>query len=274
MKNSLFIILIFTLLPLYLLSQENNKETINFTDVKGLKQGKWEKIYPNGNTAYSAFFVNDRLVGEMIRFHENGQLMATVKYDEQGIEGFGILYNEKGQKIAEGGYKGTNKEGEWFFFNDAGQLISKEIYVNNKRHGKTESYYPNGDILELGFRKEDMKVGDEIHYYPEGSQRLRISYRILNNRSVMHGPYIVFFDNGNKEIEGKYLYGKPDGEWVFYKQDGEIDYKIQYINGVLKDSSFLDKRQEERFKEFEENRGKLKDPQDFTDDPDGYMMGQ
>ena len=168
----LFFILPFTFLSLNSNAQNNNPEKVNYTDSKGLKQGKWEKVYPNGKLAYRACFVDNNPVGKMERFHENGKPMATIEYDEKGVNGHGFLYDENGQKAAEGNYKGTNKDGEWLFFDASGRLISKEMYVNNKKYGKTESYYNNGIVSMIGFMKDDLKEGDEIFFYPSGNQRL------------------------------------------------------------------------------------------------------
>jgi len=271
-------LIIFSLLFMFqwLSLQSQHLETINYTDNQGLKQGKWEKIYPNGNTAYRAFFVNDKPVGEFLRFHENGKQMVIINYDERGNHGQGTLFDENGQKIAEGNYISTNKDGQWFFFNSKGNLFSKEFFENNKRQGKAEFFYPNGNISIISFWKDDLKNGEEVHFYPNGATRLKINYK----EGVMHGEYLLFSEDAAFEkdeiieIKGNYFNGKMHGDWIFYLPNGDEDYTISYINGIPKDTSLLDKLQEERFREFELNRGKLKDPQDYADDPDGYMIEQ
>lgn len=71
-----------------------------------------------------------------------------------------------------------------------------------------------------------------------------------------------------------YNEGRMDGSWFFFNALGHEDYRLNYKNGVAEEQGFLDKQQEERFREFERNRGRLKDPEDYTNDPDSYMMGQ
>ncbi|HZH74261.1 MAG TPA: hypothetical protein VFD91_17320, partial [Mariniphaga sp.] len=79
----------------------------NITDANGLKQGVWQRKYSNGNLMYKATFVNDTIVGEMLRFHSNGQKMAQILYDSKGEWGNGQLFSEKGKKIAEGKFNGS-----------------------------------------------------------------------------------------------------------------------------------------------------------------------
>jgi hypothetical protein len=63
-----------------------------------------------------------------------------------------------------------------------------------------------------------------------------------------------------------------DGTWFFFTALGQLDYKLTFENGVPKEQDILELRENERFREFEKNRGRLKDPEHFKDDPDSYMM--
>lgn len=241
----------------------------NIIDANGLKQGEWEKKHHSGNLMYKATFINDTLVGEMLRFHPNGQKMAQIQYESKGGGGDGKLFNEKGRKIAEGRFKGSNKEGEWSFYNESGNLLSKENYVNNKREGTAVNYYRNGKIASIVNWQNDQKHGEETSYYPNERKRLVANYE----NGELHGNYTVFYDNNFREITGAYNRGKMDGIWVFYHANGKEDYRLHYKLGVPKEAKKLEQKQIERFKEFEKNRGKLRDPEDYLDDPDSYMKG-
>jgi hypothetical protein len=50
----------------------------------GLKQGFWRKRYANGKPAYSAYFVDDKPLGVLVRYHENGSRMEIIDYFDDG----------------------------------------------------------------------------------------------------------------------------------------------------------------------------------------------
>src|SRR5690606_21474771 len=245
-------------------------EEINKVDAEGLKQGKWERIYPNGKLMYKATFKDDKPVGEMIRYHSNGKMMARIVYDEAGVNGQGELYDENGRKVAEGRYIGNNKEGEWLFYNSKGVLISRENYKDNLKDGESYTYYENGKPALLTTWKDGVQQGPETQWYPSGATRVTTSF----TNGKLHGPYTVYFENGNREIYGMYNMDKLDGTWFFFTALGQLDCKLTFANGVPKEQAILELRENERFSEFEKKRGRLKDPAHFKDDRDSYMMGR
>lgn len=277
MKKELTIFLLFlTVTTTDILSQNagihnrGNSQTINHTDANGMRQGYWERSYMTGQTMYKAFFVDNKPVGEMLRYHPNGNMMARITYDHEGMNGQGELFDENGRKIAEGNYKGTDKDGEWKFYNERGRLIGLENYKDNLRDGESIAYYPNGNVASKTNWKNGKQDGSEVMYYPRGRERLTANYRDGN----LHGAYTVFFENGRREIFGMYKNGRMHGPWFFFNALGSEDYRINYEDGVAKETEMLDKQQEERFREFERNKGRLRDPENYMDDPDGYMMGR
>ena len=52
-------------------------QSINKTDDIGLKHGKWEKRYPNGNVRYKGQFKDGEPFGVFQYFYKNGKLKAT-----------------------------------------------------------------------------------------------------------------------------------------------------------------------------------------------------
>ena len=50
----------------------------------------------------------------------------------------------------------------------------------------------------------------------------------------LHGNGVVaaYDQNGSKSMEGYYNNGKKHGLWIFYKQDGSIDFFRVYAKGV------------------------------------------
>jgi hypothetical protein len=71
-----------------------------------------------------------------------------------------------------------------------------------------------------------------------------------------------------------YREGEMEGPWLFFNALGHLDYKLTYVNGSAQEREFLDKQQEERFRIFEENRGRLRDPEEYSASPEEYFLGR
>lgn len=77
MKYKFFIIIFLTINITNLFAADS--DTLwNQTDNKGKKQGNWRANYENGKLKYSGYFKDNKPVGEMKRFHENGALKALM----------------------------------------------------------------------------------------------------------------------------------------------------------------------------------------------------
>ena len=45
----------------------------------------------------------------------------------------------------------------------------------------------------------------------------------------------IWYENGQKRIEGNYKDGKPDGLWIKYREDGTEVFRQTFKNGELVD---------------------------------------
>ena len=70
MRNVILLILL--IVPFYSYSQ------INQTDKNGLRQGQWQKKYPNGQLMYEGQFKDDKPCGDWIRYFEGGQVKVKL----------------------------------------------------------------------------------------------------------------------------------------------------------------------------------------------------
>ena len=82
MPGILRIIIIFS--GLFLLAAQSSGRTAsdtvwNVTDEKGWKQGYWKKHYPNGHLMYRGFFQDNKPLGRMERFYDDGKLKGVLK---------------------------------------------------------------------------------------------------------------------------------------------------------------------------------------------------
>ena len=88
MRHYLFIF--FLILPYIAHSQTigSQSDTVfNQTDKQGHKQGYWKVKYDNGPLKYSAFFKDDKPLGLMKRYFEDGTLKAVMFSTRQVLQG-------------------------------------------------------------------------------------------------------------------------------------------------------------------------------------------
>jgi antitoxin component YwqK of YwqJK toxin-antitoxin module len=229
----------------------------NQIDGKGLKQGHWQKKYPNGKLAYRAYFVDDRPLGLLVRYHENGQKMAVIDYFDDGTA-FAQLFSPQGALIAEGHYRGENaKHGEWKYFR-AGKLVMDEQYERGKLHGASHLYYPDGKIYE----RKHFKRGEQTGIYEQLDVRGQLVFELMYEAGVQNGNAHYYYDNNQLRIEGQYKDGVRIGEWTFYETNGKVERKTTYTDGVAADKDEIDKKNSDYLKQMDEQRGRFIEPED------------
>jgi len=241
-------------------------QKVNQTDANGLKQGFWTKKYKNGVVAYEVTFKDNKPVGDYKRYHENGKLNAFLVYDEEGKWADAKMYDDNGKLIAEGKYNGKLKEGLWVYSNK-GKKVAEETYKNGKKEGVSKSFFENGSISEEKHWNNDVENGVWRQYYPNGKKRLET--RIDNG--MRNSVYYLYYQNGMLEIRGKYKNDRMEGKWIYYDKKGKVVKETKYTKGIADNQDELDEEEQKIFKQFEENRKRLKDPKDYINNPYEYM---
>ena len=239
----------------------------NRRDEKGRRQGNWMRYHPNGNPAYKARFVDDQPVDTLTRFYKNGNKYVEIVFDENTNRGKGKFYSEGGNLLGEGFYLNMQKDSVWHFYDMEGNLKAKEEFQFDEKAGRSEIYFDSGEIAaEVTYQKGE-KQGEEKRYYPDGTLRVSVNY----DNGNIDGSYDVYFENGQKEIEGFYKDNLRDSTWVFYDSLGRKKFTLIYENGILQNEDLLTEQEMEEFQRYEENRQKLKDPENFIGNPEEYM---
>ncbi len=232
-------------------------DTTNQTDARNLKQGYWEKKYPNGELIYRGYFKDDKPVGEMKRFYESGALQAVLIYGETGEYVRARLFYENGNLAAEGLYYNMEKDSIWDYYSYYDESLTlKESYNKGKRDGPVLHYYIDGVLSEKMEWKDDIRHGSWIQYFTDGSVRLEAAY--LNGK--LEGDFIVYQEGEIPYIKGTYLNNERHGLWTFYNEDGTVDMALHYQNGTCLDEEILDEQQQEFFRMIDENKGKISEP--------------
>lgn len=250
MRN-LLLILVLYFLPYVALSQES----LNKTNAKGEKTGKWVGRYPGGTLRYEGSFDNNKPVGKWKRYHENGKIKAEMSYRPNSERVFASLFDEEGKLYARGVFEGTLRDSTWNFFS-GDQLLMTENYHLGKKDGRSVGFYQNGKVMWEKWWKEDLSDGSAIEYDPEGIVRREIFYR----EGKKNGPAVFYDEGGAKTMEGSYKDDLSDGTWKILEKDGRVKYQITYEKGEILNNGALDTIQINEFKKYDRLKGKIPEP--------------
>ena len=103
-------------------------------------------------------------------------------------------------------------------------------------------------LKNTGIYKDGVKYGRWIDYFDNGQPWVEVQYIGTTGNVVIinswdkngdlilqdgFGTYIDYYDNGEKYSQGTFLYGTPNGEWIYFGEEQEIIKKEFYEDGVL-----------------------------------------
>jgi antitoxin component YwqK of YwqJK toxin-antitoxin module len=228
-----------------------NREFINRTDEKGLKQGVWKTFYPNNKIKSEIVYRNDTIIGVYKEFDINGKLVVK-KYFENGKEvEKNILdsipeiewkeeFYETGRRKYYGAFRngikvGLHKEYDPEHisiigkeFNDDGVLIAEGIVDTlDRKQSEWKYYYEDGSLKAKGKYSNNLKTGEWEFYYPNG----RIEQKGSFKRNKPSGKWIWYYPDGKIKREENYIDGKEEGISIEYDENGNILSKGNYLDG-------------------------------------------
>ena len=223
-------------------------EIMNIRSNNGIKTGKWEAYYDNGQVEEVGNYLDGKPKnGEHISYYENGQIKSYVNmldgnpngemktYDESGAVRIHTYLN--GNIISESGYYSNGqlsdfgkfnewgkKSGEWKMYHENGQLKLSLNYVFGYPNGESKSYYDNGQLeYSVNYKENEYggsdKTGECKFYYSSGQLEKIGNY--LNGGET--GEWKTYFENGQLQETGNYLNGGQTGEWKTYHDNGQLN---------------------------------------------------
>ncbi len=243
-------------------------DTLNRIDKQGRKTGYWVQTDAQGAKTFEGNFLDGHPVGKFTRYHPNGKIKADMNYDPSGTRVESKLFDNQGRLRAEGTYVNQKRDGIWNFMSEKNLPVYRISYRNGFLHGEAVWFDAAGKPLEKTNWNNNLMNEEQIIFHPGGNHQVRMHF----TDGKMDGPYRVFYPNGNPEISGSYDNDLKSGTWTYYQPDGKTDYILKYERGKLLNPEILDKRQQESFARYEENRRQLRDPQMFMNNPEEYLI--
>ena len=255
-------------------AQKKAVDTLNYMDANGKRQGHWIQKYENGNIQYEGYFKNDVPVGQLKKYHSNGQLKYDMYYDAKDANSVTVtMYDITGELSAKGSYYAKKKNGTWQYFGAANQIVMEENYNHGLLDGKSTVYWQSNPSqpMEIKYWKDSLKIGEWLWFYEDGKIRQKAKY----SENKLDGDFLVFFSDGTKHITGKYKNDVRDGLWEYFNEDGSSKIKIEYKDGKIVNEDEFEKAQTKIInEEYLDQQGKHVDPQDFIDNPEAYIFGE
>ncbi len=254
MLKSLFTtVLFFTAIQIF---ASTNDTIWNQTDKDGRKQGYWRISYETGKIKYQGFFKDNKPVGEMRRYYEDGVIRA-IQYFGNNNKSKAKLYYQNGILAGEGNFIESIKDSVWKYYSYYDKTLKlEEKYSNGVKEGYSKKYYPNGQVAEEILWHNNLKQGPWNQYYEDSIPKLKANY--IND--MRNGDFLELYPNGKPEIKGNFENNIMQGEWIYYNENGNIKTKVMYVNGIPKNADVLKKQENDFFRMIDNNKGKFPEP--------------
>jgi antitoxin component YwqK of YwqJK toxin-antitoxin module len=146
-------------------------------------------------------------------------------------------------------------------------VVFREEYAHGVKNGVSVEFFKNGVPKKEVVWVDGKMNGIVREFFPSGKKKVEMHY-VSDKRE---GWSIAYFENGMNEIEGAYVGNLRAGSWKFYNTGGDLRYELIYAAGKLQNPEILDEIQQKEFEEMEKNRGNLKDPEHFRNNPDEIL---
>jgi antitoxin component YwqK of YwqJK toxin-antitoxin module len=255
-------ILIFLFFPMLMKGQDNP----NLTDSNGLKQGRWEKHYPNGRLMYTGSFKDNKPVGEWKRYHESGGVKAILHYNEKNDSVKTRLFETSTLPVAAGTYVKEKKEGLWIYYAE-NVKIAEEHFVNGMKNGLCRKFYATGELLEESEWKNNRKEGKYQAFFMSGKPYMQCMY--MDDKR--NGRCFSYFPSGMTEVESYYADDLPQGAWKYMNNNDSVRFILQYEKGILKNPEVLITLDTKELENLDKQRDRLTDPEKYLVNPEEYL---
>ncbi|HEY6160959.1 MAG TPA: toxin-antitoxin system YwqK family antitoxin [Bacteroidia bacterium] len=173
MKKFLLIILFVTVK----IGLAQSNDTLNVTDVNGLKQGHWlyhgkDKNLPNyqpESKVEEGRYTDNRKDGIWVTYWPNGNKKSEITFVNNTAKGYAKMYYEDGKVSEEGNWENQRWTGGYKMYHPNGQVFYEFNYnKSGKREGKQTYYYDNGKVMMTGDMKDGKETGTWTENYETG----------------------------------------------------------------------------------------------------------
>lgn len=232
----------------------------------GKRHGRWLRLFATGQ--------GPMFNGPMYEGFER-PFLSEINYDDGIVDGQWTVIDAKNRKITDWSFEHDIQEGPatWYYpngqkrrevtFHDGqmeGELVEwtidnrpslKEMYLDGRKLGvETENYSQGHKKSERGYsyavpklsynpmegaiystpvdkKIEKLAHGHSTWWYTNGQKQSEGQFRL----GVPNGLFVWWHTNGQKQAQGEYIDGKQAGRWVWWHVNGQRQVQGQYTSG-------------------------------------------
>ena len=192
---------------------------------KFISHGTFKTWYDEAHAKkhYFARYLNDKLHGNVIVYHENGNKKFEFCVVNGEMHGLRRDWEENGQLTWEGYFLTGKKHGVCKEWTNGGKLECEATYVRGVKEGPYTEWYPDGNKKKEQFFVAGEREGFGISWYDNGQKLDQVVFR----KGAFHGRYQSWFEDGTLQEElmydnGDVVYTKGSSVAVFLRKLREI----------------------------------------------------
>ncbi len=195
-------------------------------DESGKRQGPWKEFYDGGELMGEGSYVDNHRTGPWKFFYKDGKQEQIGTYNSSGkADGIWKWYYESGNIKREEQMKNGLADGMMTELSDSGKVIVKGNFIEGEEDG--EWFYEVNDDKEIGSYVNGKKEGLWKSYY-NGQLYFEGSYI----EGLPDGEHIWYWDNGKVKEKGRFIAGKREGNWILNSYEGLRLLTVEYSDGV------------------------------------------
>ena len=149
-----------------------------------------------------------------------------------------VLYSNDSLIVGTGLVENQVQTGLWkFYTTKTNQLLTEGTFKNGLRDGQWSSFYSNGKRKELAAYREGKLFGPARYFDTNGF----LIKEMIFQDSVRVGRYTEYYGNelndpyqdpSQIKLEGNYLEGNKEGQWLSYFPSGELAIREFFVAGL------------------------------------------
>jgi TonB family protein len=158
------------------------------------------------------------------------------------LDGPYVLFQPKYKKIEEGYFHENKKVGVWRFYHPNGQLKDSGFFDHDRYAGEWKSWHVNGKLAIQGNYPQQVTEEMQALDAQAIAEKIKRGEAPVMNAvtNLKDGFWQSWYADGRLESAGQYHLDKMEGEWKWFRENGQPATVEKYRNGKLVDIACFD----------------------------------
>ncbi len=171
---------------------------------------------------------NGKLHGVWTISDAQGRKISEIEFANGLRNGVATWYHANGRKMQQITFRDGVAVDDILTWRPDGSLAAKEEYRDGRKvETKTEYYGPNRRKSTGDYLSPKMVISKEDDWW-----NCRLADFTPEGKADRHGAWTSWHPNGQVQVEGRFKYGKPEGEFTWYYPNGQKRTEGSYRDGL------------------------------------------